>query len=176
MGGKLDVAVPNPPYVDRLRSKRIGELLLEYRAILAELRRRGVVRTNNAPTGDYAEFLVAAHLGGELATNSKKSWDVQLSDQTRIQVKGRVLGGASRRGDRQLSTIRSWDFDVLAVVLFNDDYSVFQAALVPASIARNLARHISHVNGDRVYATDDLMLAAGATDISEELRVTVSQL
>jgi hypothetical protein len=31
-----------------------------YRGILKELTRRGIVRTSNAPSGDYAEYLVAA--------------------------------------------------------------------------------------------------------------------
>ena len=35
-----------------------GELMGLSRAILAELRRRGVIRTGNAPAGDYAELLV----------------------------------------------------------------------------------------------------------------------
>jgi hypothetical protein len=47
-----------------------------YRAILAELKSRGVIRTENAPVGDYAEYLVATALGGQLAPNSEKAWDV----------------------------------------------------------------------------------------------------
>jgi hypothetical protein len=35
----------------------IGELLALSRRILAELRERGVIRTGNAPAGDYAELL-----------------------------------------------------------------------------------------------------------------------
>jgi hypothetical protein len=54
----------------------IGELLALSRATLAELRKRGVVRTRNAPAGDYAEFLVQRATGGELASNAQKSWDV----------------------------------------------------------------------------------------------------
>jgi hypothetical protein len=54
----------------------VGALLSFSRAILAELRRRGVIRTGNAPAGDYAELLVQRASGGELAPNSEKSWDV----------------------------------------------------------------------------------------------------
>jgi hypothetical protein len=38
-----------------------------YRAILSELKSRGVIRTENAPVGDYAEYLVAIALGGQVA-------------------------------------------------------------------------------------------------------------
>lgn len=52
-----------------------SHLLGAYAAILAELRTRGVVRTNNAPVGDYAETLVVAALGGSLAESvSEKSY------------------------------------------------------------------------------------------------------
>ncbi len=54
----------------------IGELLALSRAIVAELRRRGVIRTGNAPAGDYAELLVQRATGGELAPDSQQSWDV----------------------------------------------------------------------------------------------------
>jgi hypothetical protein len=33
----------------------------------------GAIRTENAPVGDYAEYLVATALGGRLAPNSEKS-------------------------------------------------------------------------------------------------------
>ncbi|MEZ5202894.1 MAG: hypothetical protein R2701_00470 [Acidimicrobiales bacterium] len=48
----------------------VAELLGGYARIIAELRRRGVVRTNNAPVGDYAELLVAAALEGSSASPS----------------------------------------------------------------------------------------------------------
>ncbi len=38
-----------------------------YRAILSELKHRGVIRTENAPVGDYAEYLVA--IGSSAASN-----------------------------------------------------------------------------------------------------------
>ena len=58
-------------------TRTLRELLSGYARTLAELRRRGVVRSNNAPAGDYAEWLVWKALGGKLAENSsEKSWDV----------------------------------------------------------------------------------------------------
>jgi hypothetical protein len=51
-----------------------------YRGILGELKSRGLIRTENAPTGDYAEYLVATALGGQMAPNSEKSWDVLGGD------------------------------------------------------------------------------------------------
>jgi hypothetical protein len=47
-----------------------------YRAILRELKSRGVIRTENAPVGDYAEYLVAtagAQLG-EGVGRARQQW------------------------------------------------------------------------------------------------------
>ena len=62
-----------------------------YRAILAELKSRHLIRTENAPAGDYAEYLVWTALGGKLATNSEKSWDVLTLAGEKLQVKARVV-------------------------------------------------------------------------------------
>lgn len=69
----------------------VGELLAGYAGILVELRRRGVIRSANAPAGDYAEWLCATALGGKLVDNfSVKSHDLTLPDGRLVQVKARV--------------------------------------------------------------------------------------
>jgi hypothetical protein len=79
----------------------IGELLALSRRILAELRRRGVIRSGNAPAGDYAELPVQRATSGELAPNSQKSWDVVARDGERLQVKARVVTDPRVLGERQ---------------------------------------------------------------------------
>ncbi len=133
-----------------------AELLSAYRGILRTLRERGVIRTGNAPTGDYAEYLVARMIGGTLAGNSEKSYDVEAPDGLRYQVKARVVDGRSA-GKRQLSPFRSWDFDHAAIVLFDDDYRVMRAATIPAAIIQARSTHRAHINGHIVFATDDLL-------------------
>jgi hypothetical protein len=158
-----------------LSSLTVGGLLSDYRAILSELRRRGVVRTDNAPTGDYAEYLIARLVDGELAPNSEKSWDLRAADGRLIQVKARLSPEGSPAATRQLSFIRHWDFDLLAVVLFDDDYSVRRAVLVPRDAAMTSARRVELVNGDRVIATDEFLGQSGAVDITEELRAVATE-
>ena len=160
---------------DNLSPVSTIELLAGYRKVLAELRSRGVLRTNNAPTGDYAESLVHRYLGGELAPNSEKSWDVRASDGTTVQVKARILTAGSGAGERQLSIIRTWEFDSLAVVLFEDDYTVRRSVLIPSRVARELGAYVEHVNGYRVIANDGLLDHPEAADITEGLRATAVQ-
>ena len=54
-----------------LREMSIGALLGLSRGVLAELHRREVIRTTNAPAGDYAEWLAQRATKGELAPNLK---------------------------------------------------------------------------------------------------------
>jgi hypothetical protein len=76
-----------------------------YRVILRELKSRGVIRTENAPVGDYAEYLVATALGGQLAPNSEKAWDVLGNDGEKLQVKARVVSDPAEPGQLQLSPL-----------------------------------------------------------------------
>ena len=158
-----------------VRSASVSGLLRSYRAILDELMRRDVTRTLNAPTGDLAELLVAISVNGELAPNSEKSYDVMAEDGRRIQVKSRILT-RGRRGERQLSTFRSWDFTHLGVVLFGPDYSIVRGAMIPNELVREAATEDRHVGGNRVMATDELLSSPGVDDITEFLVASFEQL
>ena len=147
-----------------------GELFALYRMILNELRRRGIVRTANAPAGDYAEFLVATALSGSLAPNSEKSYDV-LAGGRRLQVKCRVVSAQARVGQLQLSPFRSFDFDDAVIVLLaDDDYSVRRATRVPVPLIQSAARFSAHVNGHVVHARPGLLGEPGTEDLTSRLR------
>ena len=140
-----------------LSQKSIGELLGLSRQILRELRERGVIRTGNAPAGDYAELLVQRATAGELAPNSQRSWDVLTAEGERLQVKARVVTDPKVAGERQLSVFRSWDFDAAVIVLFDDEFRVWRAARVPVEELEARGRLTEHVRGFRIMATDSLL-------------------
>jgi hypothetical protein len=142
---------------EALADLSVGELLALSRRILAELRRRGIIRSGNAPAGHYAELLVQRATGGELAPGSQKSWDVQTADGERLQVKTRVVTNPGAAGERQLSVFRSWDFDAAVIVLFDDEFRVWRAAYLPTALLQEQSRFVEHVRGFRVMATDALM-------------------
>lgn len=153
-----------------LASLSVGELLALSRGILAELRDRGVIRSGNAPAGDYAELLVQRATAGELAPNSQRSWDVLTPEGERLQVKARVVTSPTRTGERQLSVFRSWDFDALVVVLFDDQFRVWRATHLPVALLEAQSRFIEHVRGYRVMATDTLL--GQGEDWTERLQAT----
>jgi hypothetical protein len=144
-------------------SRSVGDLLGRSREILAELRALGVIRTDNAPAGDYAEWLVAQATEGELEASSSKSYDIlgpasdEFPEGERIQVKARTVSDPPKKGQRQLSVFRSWDFDSLVAVLFDDRFGVMRAAHLPAPEVEARSSRVEHVNGWRVHATDDFL-------------------
>jgi hypothetical protein len=75
------------------------DLLRLYGAILSELVRRQVIRSRNAPAGEYAEYLAMIVYDGILAPRSTKSSDLRAQDGRLVQVKSRVV--VSRPGGRQ---------------------------------------------------------------------------
>lgn len=148
-----------------------AELLIISRKVLDELRRRNVLRTANAPAGDYAEYLVQKVYGGSLAPNSEKSWDLLSSDGLRIQVKCRVLSSRGR-GTMLFSPFRSFDFDVAVFVLLSsEDLSVVSAVEIPAAGVQSNSTYREHVNG-YVTRTSIAGLAAGlgGRDVTDQLR------
>ncbi|MHB1380773.1 MAG: hypothetical protein ACYCXJ_00895 [Thermoleophilia bacterium] len=157
-----------------LQQIKSGELLKLSREVLDELLRRELIRTGNAPAGDYAELLVRQATGGELARNSRKSWDVKTSDE-RIQVKSRFVINHQKRNQRQLSAFRSVDFDVLIIVLFERDFSVWQASRVSVEILKAELQDDLYVGGRRLYATDEF-LEKGDTSWTSRLQAAEKQL
>jgi hypothetical protein len=62
-----------------VQAMTVRQLMQLYTDILVELQRRGLVRTNNAPIGDLAEYAAVLAYGGKLAKNSEKSYDLTAS-------------------------------------------------------------------------------------------------
>lgn len=157
--------------------RSVGDLLSSYAEILAELRERGVVRSANAPAGDYAEWLCSRALGATLVDNfSVKSHDLVLSDGRRVQVKTRVTSEPPTAGQLQTSPFRSWDFDLAAFVLLRDyDYAVRRAVLVPVEVVRAQSTYRSHVNGSVVMMRGALLDHEDAEDITDRLWAAASQ-
>jgi hypothetical protein len=176
-------AAPEVVMKSELSRRSTPQLMSLYGRILDVLGGRDVVRTRNAPTGDYAEWLVAKATRGYLATRSEKSWDVctKLNHHPKgsqvcgkggehLQVKARVVADENRQP--ALSPFRSWKFDSLVIVLFSDTYEVLKAAKVPRAVVEGAqGRYWSrHVNGDVVYAKKDLLSQGNPGYWTRELR------
>lgn len=148
----------------------VVELLQLYARIVEQLRGRGVCRSSNNPVADYTEWLVSSKLGLELRGNSASGFDAVDAKGTRYQIKGRRL--TKQNPSTQLSQLRRLDgspFDLLAGVVYNPDFSVAYAALVPLAVVRERSTFSEHTNAYIFHMKLGLLSVPGVVDITPEL-------
>ena len=147
------------------------ELLVMHAAISEELRRRGVTRSSNNPAGDLAEHLFCRAFRWKQTSNSMRDADATDAAEVRYQIKGRRL--TTHNNSRQLGALRdlpAQKFDVLAAVLFQEDYRVLKAALIPHARVVELAKRVEHTNSWRFLLRDAIWSLADVRDVTEDLR------
>lgn len=114
-----------------------AELIELYGRVMNEMQERGIVRSANNPIADIAERIVADYYGVNPEPPNRKSFDIVASDGTTIQVKALRR---TKSGRRNLSPLRSLDFDFLVAVLFEADMRPAGALLIPVDIVRSYMR------------------------------------
>lgn len=167
---------PTIPH-DVLQHGSIHQLICLQAQVIDELRKRGVVRTNNNPIGDYAEYLFAHAMNWTLSGNSTSGHDAVCTQGVRYQIKARRLGLAN--ASRQLGAIRkleSQQFEYLAAILFKADFSILRAVIIPHDIVAQFAKPTPHTNSWRLMLDDRLCNHQGVSDVtgriaSEVLRI-----
>jgi hypothetical protein len=155
----------------------LPELLAKQAAEVAafdlELRRRGMTRTGNALAGDLAEYLFCRAFKWDQEASSKSAYDATDAAGVHYQIKGRRLTPGNP--SRLLSSLRGLDqhpplFDVLAGVLFDHDYRVVRAALIPHEVVQGSATFQRYVAGWRFLLVDAIWSVPGVLDVTEDLR------
>ena len=156
-----------PPF--GLEEAGTGQLLSMMGGILAELRSRGICRTENLPTGDFAEFLFCQAFGWKLEGNSKRGFDATDERGKRYQIKGRRLTKHSQ--SRQLSAIREFNqFDFLAAVLFDETYGVKRAAIIPVATVKELVTFDKHTNSYKLMLADNVWALQNVRDVTLQVK------
>ncbi len=134
-----------------LEEKNPHELMNLYADILTELNRRQVVRTYNSPVGDYAEWLVKEKMKLALEANSQKGYDaIDPRNGFRYQIKSRWERNAPSPQSRELNVIRNYDkkqFDYLIALIFDKEFDVKEAYLIPHDMIARHAKFSKHQNG-----------------------------
>lgn len=152
-------------------SERISSLWHEFCSVKNRIS-AALGRSNNV-VGELAERIVAEYHGTVPLSVSHPSADVELEDGTLIQVKARML---TDMRTTPLSTFRSWNFDVLSVVLFESDGRIAFGGEIPCAVAQRYAREVSHVNGWQISTTHDFLLDPAFVDSTEAYRCTLESL
>jgi hypothetical protein len=161
--------------ISRLSPRQLLEL---HAKIESELRVQQILHTANNPTGDLAEHLFCTAFDWEPARNSQAHYDAIGPNGEKYQIEGRRITSSNR--SRQLSAIRNLEgaqnFDVLAGLLFKEDYSVERAALIPHAVLLSLVkeqRHIAfqqHTSSYIFLLVNDIWEIPGVQDVTDKLR------
>lgn len=160
-----------------VKARKVNELLELHGAVIEELRERKIVRSANGPIGDYAEFLFAKAFGWTLVNNSKKGYDAVDENDRTYQIKSRRITPHNK--SRQLSSLRKLPekhFDFLAGILFNVDYSVYRAIIVPHKLIEPRSRFHTHTNGWIFRLEDDVWSLPTAKDVTPHLKAAAAAL
>ena len=157
-----------------IKSSTPVELMNLYAEILIELNQRKVVRTYNSPVGDYAEWLVSEKLGYALEHNSKKGYDAyDPKTGFRYQIKSRWERGAISVQSRELNVIRNYEdnqFDYLIIVIFDSNFGVKEAYMLPHDTIKPYAKYSKHQNGYLLVAKGAVLTDTTTKDITQDLR------
>lgn len=149
----------------------IGRLWLDFCS--AKNRIAAALGRSSNVVGELAERVVAEYHGTSPFEVSHPSADVELEDHTLIQVKARMLTDVRTTS---LSAFRSWNFDVLAVILFEPDGTISFGGEIPRDAARRHAREVTHVNGWMISTTHDFLSDPAFTDLTDAYRKTLEAL
>lgn len=154
-----------------LTNLSVRTLLELHGDLLAELRRRNIVRSANNPTGDYGELLFAKAFGWTLNGNSSADADALDSDGIRYQIKCRRLATSQR--SRQLGFIRRLPdrpFDRLAAVLLDEKFRVLRAAIIPYEVLLPRASYVDSVKAWRFMLSNSVWDIDGVADVTPALK------
>ncbi|MGZ9735076.1 hypothetical protein [Flavobacterium sp. GNP002] len=121
--------------------------------------------------GEFAERLVAVYYNAQQLTASNKSADLKTSDNKLIQVKSRKL---DKLTTTSLNVFRSWDFDILVVVLFSKDGNILKGIEINSKDAQKIATSNSHQNGDVLTTNSYLLNHSNAVDITIALQSLIN--
>jgi hypothetical protein len=149
----------------------VAALLQLHGDVVAELRRREIVRSANNPAGDYGEFLFCRAFGWRLSAKSSADADAVDTNGLRYQIKSRRL--TPQNGSRQLGFVRRLPerpFDRLAAVLLDASYRVQRAAIIPWEVVHARAAYVDSVNAWRFLLTDAVWELQGVADVTGDLK------
>jgi hypothetical protein len=153
------------------------ELLKLHSLIGERLRAHGVIRSSNNPVGDLAEYLFCETFRWELSKSSNAHVDAIAKDGSRYQIKGRRITRYNKA--RQLGAIRDFagsHFDYLAAVLFDENYDVYRATIIPFAVVKQRAKFIEHTNSHKLILHNNIWDISGVDDVTEQLRIAAKKL
>lgn len=149
-------------------------LLQLHAATLRTLALRHVIRTENV-VGEYGEWLFARAFNLTLADPSIKSYDAIDQQGRRWQIKARRDAG--RGGVERLGITRNLSedgFDLLAAVIFEGDFAVRRAVILPRDLIAERAVFSDHQRGNVLTLGRSLLADPRVRVVTDDLRAAAA--
>lgn len=154
--------------VGKLSEMPTDEILNLYAMILIELKKRNITRTSNNPVADYAERIVADKLSLKLMPNSHSGYDAVGDNNLRYQIKARRK---TRQNSSKLPSVfrnlEQRDFDYLVGILFQEDFSLDKAYLIPYETVKKYAGYSEHRHGHILHLKGEILLDKNTQEITD---------
>lgn len=160
-----------------MKNLKVTALLKKYSELMDELLKKKIIRTNNNPVSDYAETLFAKAYNLKLLPNSSNGVDAVGKNGKGYQVKARRMGRDV--GMNQLGILRGLEkrkFDYLCVIIFNHDFSVKSAHLLPHAVINKYARYSKYQNGHILRWHGSVLLDPRVNDVTKRLQKVATRL
>jgi hypothetical protein len=157
-----------------LRDLASKELLRLHAQICDQLRERDILRSANNTTADVAEILFCRAFGWTRAKKAPSAADAMAQDGNLYRIRGCRINRPN--ASRQLTisdNLPKCRFDFLAVVLFESDYSIRQAALVPYAKVLEYSVFSAPLNNWIFQLYDHVWERPEVRDVTFELRQVV---
>lgn len=122
--------------------------------------------------GEFAEKLASLYYKSAQLTASHQSCDIIDRKGRRIQVKSRRLENIRAT---QLNVIRSWDFDLLLVILFSEEGDILKAIEITSEDAKKYAKFNKHQNGWIITTSTPFLESGEVKNITQQLRKLMAQ-
>lgn len=118
----------------------------------------------------YAEMLACAFLDGQMAPTNTPNHDVVCKLFGRVQVKCRVDGTDTTQNRTNFGKYKTTDFDHAVIVIFESDYRIKGAVILPSPDVLGLVRPAGHVKWQDVKShTNARCIKVQLQEISGEL-------
>lgn len=121
-----------------MSSKQIEDAINSIRNSRKILRELDVIRHEKPFHSELAEWLIEQYLGGERADSAnQKSWDIQLSDGSKIQVKAHAKAPTNPSSWTTLPDELDGVSEIF-IIIFNYDYYISEVFRVDVNTALSL--------------------------------------
>jgi hypothetical protein len=117
--------------------------------------------------GEFAERLCAVYYNAKQLPAAAESEDLITYENKRIQVKSRKIDHLTATS---LNVIRSWNFHILAIVIFGKDGNILHAIEISATDAEKLSTYNKHQNGYILTTSKELLYNEKSTNITDKLQ------